>query len=759
MSTSTRTPRGIDLRGLPIAVKLTAGLVLVLLISGFVTDRLVRQVVGNSQEQLVLAELETLSRSQAFRMVDALGEEVVALNRLGADPVLQDKLRIFMNLEITATTPYLLVDAIASQQLTDFRRTHDEFNSVVLLDAAGHVRGIDPYPAESAAFEPDKWIWFITAYNSGTGSSYITNPAQDYLTGLTGVHISLPVYDNQEPDRVIGVVYGIWNMSNIRDITEVGAEREGIILEPDGTVLISPAEPQGVSYPSALTQRFNEAPSGAWVYADETGQEWLYGYATLRALELGEASVAALNWIVVTRQPVSALQASTSLLASRVLIAIGVSALLVTVVVLLLTTSLLGPLRRLTSAAAQIEGGDLAAPIPTLPADEVGRLAETMRGLVARLLQRLGELRAAVQVSHAAVLTLDVTQMLGDLARSLTTQFNYPDVRIYLTDPEGRRAIIQAASGGEGERLLRSGYRLTVDETTLIGRAILLGEPQIGAQRERLREAGLTTGRSELALPLQSSGRALGAMHLLARRLGEFEPEEVDILRLIADQISASIANARLFEQSRANLAEIGALNRRLTRQAWEEYVSASGAIRHTLDPDQNWPSPPEALLRSDEARAEIYADPDGRSVLAVPLILRGETVGTLSVTRPSSERWSQDEIALLESVAARMGVIADGIRLVDESSRRARREQQVNEVSANLLQRATDVETVLRTALRELGGTLGSDRIALRLGSAPDIERQTSTGSTDGRGVSDGSPSGDDSGDGNTRRPNGQEG
>jgi len=744
MTAQTLSPRRFDLRALPIALKLAAGLALVLTVSGFITDRLIRQVVRDSQEQIVLNDLEALSQSQAFRTVDALGEQVITLNRFGANPDLQEALRSILRIEaITAPRQTLYLDALIQRQVEDFRRTRGEFDAVALIDRNGYVVGIDPAPPDTLLVEPGGWAWFDSAYNEGLGRTYIHDPQSDQLTGLTGIHIATPIYDSLVPDSVLGIMYAVWNMSNVLDdIVNVGGGRESVILEPGGTVLLSPDEPRGTVIPAALAEQLNAGESGSFIYTDMQGRDWLYGYVTLDSLGLGEASVANLRWIAIVRQPAATLQASTALLANRILIAIGASALLVTFVIALLASSMLRPLRRLTAVAARLERGDLATPIPELPADEVGRLASVLRGLVNRLMERLHELRTAVQVSHATLLTFDVTQMLGDVARALTGQFGYPDVRIYLTDPDAKRATIQAASGGEGERLLRSGHRLPVDETSLVGRAILLGEPQVGAERQQLRQAGLMTGRSELVLPLQSGGRVLGAIHILARRLGEFAPEDVDILRLIADQLSASIANARLFEQSRANLLEIEALNRRLTRQAWEEFVGTSGPVRHTLDPQENWPTPPEALLQRSEVRAESYIDADGRAVLSAPLILRGEVVGSLSVTRPAGERWSQDEVALLESVAARMAVIAEGIRLVDETSRRALREQQVNEVSASLLQRATDVESVLRTALAKLSGALGSDRIALRLGPAPaDAERLPSPSGMDGREAAEGSP------------------
>jgi GAF domain-containing protein/HAMP domain-containing protein len=419
---------------------------------------------------------------------------------------------------------------------------------------------------------------------------------------------------------------------------------------------------------------------------------------------------------------------------SRLQLVLLASAIGITILILVFSRILFMPLRRLTAAAVQIEKGSFEATIPQFPLDEIGQLARVLNSVVSQLTNRIRQMRSAVQVSRASALSFDVNQMLSDLANTLTDQFGYPDVRIYLADTTGKRLRLQAAAGAESERLLRVGHRIPLDETNIVGRSVLLNEPLLGGGKEILRAAGLITEHSELAVPLRAGGQSLGGLHLLAGRLREFNPEDADVIRLIADQLSASIQNARLFEQSQASLREIEELNRRLTRQGWEEYVGVGSALRHTLDPEQHWPLTSHEVRKMTEIKADVLADSDGRSVLAVPLILRGEPVGSLSVTRPIGESWSRDEVLLIEAIASRMTIIAEGIRLVDESNLRAQREQQVNEISANLLQRATSVETVLRSALNELGGALGSDRISLRIGSTPARDdHQIGAGQDDG--------------------------
>lgn len=716
--------RRIDLRALPISVKITLGLGIALAIGGVFTDIVMSQIVRESQSAEVLQDLQTFSRSQAFRVVDAINEQATILSRFGVSTVLQEGLLKHEAADIDKAAPsaghIYEPDTVLTAELTTFRGEHPEFDSVALVSPEGHLIAISPVPPNVDKRADAKWPWFDAAFNNRIGATYISGPIEDNLTGQRGVHLAVPVYDQNSPGVTVGVLYAVWNLSNAQTLVTPGGERQGIVLEANGRVLLSPLQSQGTSVALKLLDLFKQSPSDAFIFTDDQQSRALYGYTRLDGLGLNDPAITKLGWIVVVREPGNVLEGNINFLLSRLRILLAIVAGAAAVAILALSRVLFLPLRRLTSAAGQIEHGSLDTPIPQFSKDEIGQLAAILDNVVSQLLRRVRQLRNAIQISRVTSVTRTTSQMLDDVARALGQQFDYPDVRIFLADMPNKRLRLEAAFGAESERLQKIGFRLPLDETSLVGRSMLLNEPLLGGGKEALRQAGLITEHSELSVPLSSGGQMLGAIHILAGRLRELDREDMEVMSLIADQLSASIQNARLIEQSHAQVAEIEALNRRLTRQAWEEYVGEAGALRHTLDPDQQWPSALGEVRQHTEIRAETYQDSDGRSVLAAPLILRGEPVGTLAVTRPGSEKWTRDEILLLESIASRMAMIAEGIRLVEESSRRADREQRVNEISATLLGRATSVETVLRSALNELGGALGSDRISLRIGAIP---------------------------------------
>jgi len=708
MTTQARRIQRFDPRALPIAAKIAIGLIVVLLLSGFITDRLVQQLVRDAQTEAVMDDLKALSRTLALRMVDELGQEVTTLNQLGTSPSIREVLRERRYAQITP--PDMLLQYATDPELRDeiaqFRRTNIEFDSVTLLDSHGYILAMDPVPPDLASRKAERFEWFDYAYNEGLGALFISGPYDDQITGISGVHFAVPIH---EPGP-IGVIYAIWNMSTVAEAVELGAGREGMVVEPDGSVLLATNLPRGNTIPAEVMNLIRQGPEGAFTYTDREGKTWLYGYTTFSALGLVFQPVANLRWIVIARTPLEVAQAGAVALAGRLRVALGLSVASVTLLITILTVASLRPLRHLTEAAARIQSGELEAPIPVLPPDEIGRLADVLRDMVAQLLKRVRQLSSAVQVSHATVLTLDINQLLNDVARAIVEQFGHAAVRVYLAEANARQARLQAAASTESSGAAPIGERLEVDNSTLIGRAILYNEPQFGEDR----------ARPTVALPLWKGDRPLGALHVTAAEGTAFGQDDVNILTLITDQLSSAIENARLFEQSVANLAEIEALNRRLTRQAWEEYLEEGGVLRHTPDPERRWPETPETIRQRDDVRAEIYSDVDGRSVLAVPLVLRGETIGTLAVTRPSGERWTQAEVTLLESVASRLVMVAESIRLVEEASLRAEREQRVGEVSAALLQRAASVDSVLQEALSKLGDVLGSDQVSLRIGQPP---------------------------------------
>ncbi|HOA22586.1 MAG TPA: GAF domain-containing protein [Aggregatilineales bacterium] len=711
MTTTHSRPRRIDPRSLPIALKLAIGLGGVLLVTMFVTIGLVNDVVRTSQTDLVLDELAALSADQAGRVVQTLDAEIEGLSRLVSDPSVQQYIReASSSIAVSGGGGTFRPSTAIESLIAEYRITHPELSALAVLDAAGYVIGAAPMLPAADLPERGSWEWFQVAQQPGGMAVYLSGPIADGLTGVEGFHIAMPIVDTTVPGRVVGVVYAVWNMSNVPPAAQARS-REALIVQSDGEVLYASDPGAESRLPYALVRTLREAGEPTLEYEDAHGERWLYGVASLGELSLRGRDASLPDLTVVVREPYSVMQTSAVALMQNLLWALALSALLVTVLAGGMTLVLLYPLRRLTIAAGRISAGQLETPIPDLPLDEVGRLASVLRDLVGRLLVRMQQLDAAVQVSRVALRSLDVNELLESTSRTLVSAFGVEGVRVYFADQTRGRAELVAGHGAIYETLLRQEPALAIDERTHVGRAILLGEPQVAAA------PGYHL--AEAALPLVAGESVTGVLCVTGRHGARFAVDDLDMFSLVADQLSAALQNARLFAASAENMEQISALNRRLMRRGWEEYLELAGELRSTTDPAGDWPTLPSELWQRTEAAAEVTVDEQGREVLSAPLIVRGEVIGVVAATRPPGQGWSEQERLLVEAVAARLATLADSIRMVEETSWRAEQERRVNELSASL-QSAISLDDMLRDALARLGEATGAESVALRVGRPP---------------------------------------
>jgi GAF domain-containing protein len=100
-------------------------------------------------------------------------------------------------------------------------------------------------------------------------------------------------------------------------------------------------------------------------------------------------------------------------------------------------------------------------------------------------------------------------------------------------------------------------------------------------------------------------------------------------------------------------------------------------------------------------------------STLTVPIQVReGVSIGAL---RLSKSIWGEDEIALVETLTEQLGAALESAQLYQETQRREARERITREITEDI-RRSVDMEVILRTAVSNLGETLGVPRTYVRL-------------------------------------------
>jgi phosphoserine phosphatase RsbU/P len=266
--------------------------------------------------------------------------------------------------------------------------------------------------------------------------------------------------------------------------------------------------------------------------------------------------------------------------------------------------------------------------------------------------------------------------------------------------------------------------------------------------------------RSELAVPLLFKGKCIGVLDIQSRKIHAFSRDEQSLLSLMASRIALAIENARLFERTRRQ-ADTLLLLHEVARQAGElldtqEVMRRAAELVKQLidyqifnillfDPDRKFlranitvkfgrnvqehllvPAGQGIVGMAAERRHPIVVpdvnenphyirvNPETRSSLAVPLIVKNGVIGVLNLESPQPDYFTADHAQALSILAAHLAVAIENARLYERVSRQeARMERELQAarvIQSALLPEAPKVDYGLEIATRyvsarELGG------------------------------------------------------
>jgi signal transduction histidine kinase len=328
----------------------------------------------------------------------------------------------------------------------------------------------------------------------------------------------------------------------------------------------------------------------------------------------------------------------------------------------------------------------------------------------ARQLGRLQEL------TDAALGHLELEELLGALLERTRTLLDVDTCAILLLDEEKNELVARAAVGIEEE--VEQGVRIPVGKG-FAGRVAADRRPVVLSDVDHsdvlnplLREKGI---KSMLGVPLLVHGGVVGVLHVGSLKEREFTPNELELLQLAGDRAAIAIEHARVFEaerSARTKLERVQAVTDialapleldellpvLLTRI--RDVLGADTCAVLLLDEDRNELVARAALgieeeveqgvriplgkgfagriaasgrpmILDDLAEAEvvnpILREKGITSMLGVPLLVQGRSIGVLHVGTLTPRRFTQDDEELLQLVADRVAVAIERGRLHEE--------------------------------------------------------------------------------------------
>jgi GAF domain-containing protein len=354
--------------------------------------------------------------------------------------------------------------------------------------------------------------------------------------------------------------------------------------------------------------------------------------------------------------------------------------------------------------------------------------------------------------------------------------------------------------GSEAQHVIQRIYPMRPSRRLAIARAILdsrvVHVPDVEADPEYDHEVTRAVGmRSTVAVPLLRRGSAIGAIGVARAEPTPFAEAQIALLQTFAAHAVIAIENVRLFHETKEALEQqtatseilgvinssptdiqpvfdtivrsatrlcggiFGALYRfdgALVRVVADHDVSARcsallremypAPLRHR-DPVSRTLRERQVVLVDDGARDPVLAQTkfqqalNYRSVVFVPMLHRGASVGVIAIGRSEVRPFSEKEIDLLKTFAAQAILAIENGRLFTELGIRNRDltealEQQTatNDVLKVISQSIFDLQPVLQTLIENatrLGGAHGGviyrfdgqlQRLAAAYGMPPDL-------------------------------------
>jgi len=405
------------------------------------------------------------------------------------------------------------------------------------------------------------------------------------------------------------------------------------------------------------------------------------------------------------------------------------------------------PIITLASVAEDISTGNLSARAQFNVNDEIGTLAKTFNRMTSQLQDTLGglERRVAERTSDAEMARLlsdrraqellsisEISKIISTeqrqdvllplITRIVSERFDFYHVGIFLIDNSYKYAILQAANSEGGQRMLQRGHRLEVGQTGIVGDVASLGKPRIaldvGTDAVFFNNPDLPDTRSEMGLPLFSAGQVIGVLDVQSVNAGAFTESDVNTLSILADQVATAIQNARLFGQIQQARDEAEALYNQYIKTDWATFAKQETNIGYhqSLGGGKLLETPVQSkeiqtALQKGEVVVMYGKNNDTQPTIAVPVKLRGQTIGVLNIKAPTNDRkWNNDEIKLAQAISDRLALALDNARLLQESQRNAAKEAKIGEVTAKI-GASINMRNVLQTAVEELGLAMpGSD-------------------------------------------------
>lgn len=425
----------------------------------------------------------------------------------------------------------------------------------------------------------------------------------------------------------------------------------------------------------------------------------------------------------------------------------------------LIASRFINPIIELKNAALQIANGDYSKKAEVRSNDEIGQLSEAFNLMAEKIGESIGTLETRVeertrelqkrneemeeiskqtqrranqmqivaQVGKAITSIQVLERLLPRVATVISSEFGYYHVGIFLIDDTKDFAVLTASNSQGGVKMIERGHKLKVGRVGIVGYVAGAGRPRIaldtGQDAIFFNNPDLPETRSEMALPLRAGSEIIGVLDVQSTTPSAFTEDDIEVLSVVADQVSIAIQNSRRFQETQKSLSETEAIYRQYLRTEWRSTAGAdkrNAGFKYSARGVEALEKPVDDVESQHATRTGSTVTAVNHQVakIAVPIKLRDEVIGIINVQSRRGEEWNQDEIDIAEAVAERVALAAENARLLETSQSQAARERTISDITSRI-GASVNMRNVLQIAVEELGRIMPGSEVSIQIESS----------------------------------------
>lgn len=331
-------------------------------------------------------------------------------------------------------------------------------------------------------------------------------------------------------------------------------------------------------------------------------------------------------------------------------------------------------------------------------------------------------LRMAAEIAKDAASSKDLSELLERAGQLIQDRFGFYHTGFFLLDANKEFAILTSSPSDAGKKMIANGHKLRVGHTDIVGRVASTGEARVALDidldKSYFKNPTLPNTKSEMAIPLKVEKDTIGVLDIQSDQPQAFSTDETTVIQILADHLAIAIERVRLLEQLELSLKDLEQAYGRTTREKWKS-ITESGTLKnfgYHFDNVRIRPMNEATLLgqKSMQTGNKVsQVDGSRQESIAIPIKLRGQAIGAITVKLKEGHK--KTTVNTIEQAVDRLSSSLESARLFEEARQRADREQAIAQVTA-AISSAPEFDTILRTAVEEIGKSLGDTEVSIQI-------------------------------------------